>query len=75
MTDPSQEESQLENIPGGITTAEFSHHPVRDREGFVEATETTTIKPFSRRGYWDMMSLFRSTNKDSPSQSGTYSRS
>ena len=69
MTEPSQEENQLENIPANIIAGESSHRPGHSREHLVEATETTATKPSSRRGYWDMMSLFHSTNKDSTSQS------
>lgn len=75
MTEPSEQENELEIIPGGTITGELSHLPAHDSEGSVEATVTTATKPSSRRGYWDMMSLFRSTNKDSTSQSGTYPRS
>ena len=75
MTEPSQEENQLEDIPGAVIAGELPHLPAHNREGMVEATDTTVTKPSSRRGYWDMMSLFRSTNKDSASQSGTYPRS
>ena len=72
MTEPSQQENQLENVADGIITGEFSDLPAHNGEGSVEATETTATKPSSRRGYWDVMSLFRSTNKDSTSRSGTY---
>ena len=75
MTESSQEDNQLENILGGMTAGEFSHLPAHDREGLVEATEPTAAKPSSRRGYWDMMTLFRSTNRDSTIQSGTHPRS
>ena len=75
MTEPSQEENQLENIPPGNIASEFFPLSAHNREGSVEATETTATKPSSRRGYWDLMSLFRSTNRDSTGQSGTYPRS
>lgn len=74
MTESSQEENQLENPPGSIIASESSQLPAHDREELVEATETAATKPSSRHGYWDMMSLFRSTNKDSTSQSETYPR-
>ncbi len=75
MTEPSQQENELEIGPGGAITAESSHLAAHNREGSVEATEITATEPSSRRGYWDMMSLFRSTKKDSTSQSGTYPNS
>lgn len=75
MTELSQEENQLENIPRSVIAGEFSRLPALNTESFAEATETTATESSSRRGYWDMMSVFRSTNMDSTSQSGTYPRS
>ena len=60
MTEPSQQERRLENPP------------VHKKPGSIEATAATATESSSRRGYWDLMSVFRTTRKDSASQSETH---
>ena len=60
MTKLSQQETKVEN------------RPVREKTGSVDATEPTATESSSRRGYWHLLSAFRTTKKDSASQSETH---
>lgn len=75
MTEPARQENELDNVPVGSMTGGLSHLSVHNGGVSVETSEATATKSYSRRGYWDMMSLFHTTNKDSTSQSGTHLRS
>ncbi|KAL2050957.1 hypothetical protein ABVK25_008856 [Lepraria finkii] len=72
LTEHSHQGSKLETITGDITSDGLSQLPAHKKEGPVEATAS---EQSSRQGYWDIMSIFRSTNKDTTNQSKTYPRS
>ena len=70
MTEPSHQGSELETITGDISSDGLSQLLAHKKEGPVKATAN---EPSSRRGYWDIMSIFRSANKDTTNQSNVTS--
>lgn len=60
VTEPSQQEKRLKTPP------------VHKKTVSLEGTEATATESSSRRGYWDLMSVFRTTKKDSASRSETH---
>ncbi|KAF6235751.1 hypothetical protein HO173_005946 [Letharia columbiana] len=61
----SEPESSSGDAPSHQTSQLPAHKP--------EAPEQATVgEPATRPGYWDMLSIFRSTKKDSTHPSGTY---
>ncbi len=52
------------------TTLDDGPSPIPTRKT-KQSKEATASKPTSRRGYWEMMSIFRSTNKGSTTRSNT----
>lgn len=68
MADHPRQEGVLETTPEDLRYDGLSPVPAHKIE---QSEEATASKPPSRRGYWDIMSIFRSTNNGSTTRSKT----
>ena len=68
MGEISNQESEPETTSGDLTSVMTSQHPLHKKQGPVQATVSESA---SRGGYWDVLSIFRSTNQNSTQRSET----